>query len=402
MKILFLLTQDLDSPSGLGRYWPMARALAARGNQVRIATLHSNWTTLSMRKFEREGVTIDYVAPMHVKKSGNEKQYYKPVNLLGVALRATWALGRAALSSQVDIIHVGKPHPMNSIAGLLASRLKGSILCLDCDDYEAGSNRFEKPWQQVGVAFFEKRMPRLAQLVTTNTLFMKSKLLTWGCPSDRIFYLSNGFESERFTQPKLDEVERLRTRLGLVGKRTVLFLGSLSLISHPVDLLLKAFKQVSQEYHEVALLIVGGGEDYQKLIDFARTLGISHLTHFTGHIEPANVPAYYALADVSVDPVYDDETASGRSPLKLFESWVCGVPFVTAPVGDRQHLLGQPPAGILTQPAGDPNALAAGILQILKSSDFAQELRRRGMEQVQYYTWDRLAAALELEFRKLL
>ncbi|OGO12462.1 MAG: hypothetical protein A2Y53_06040 [Chloroflexi bacterium RBG_16_47_49] len=380
----------------------MARALAERGNQVRIATLHSNWTALSMRKFEREGVGVDYVAPMHVKKSGNQKQYYKPLNLPGVALRATWALSRAALSGQSDIIHVGKPHPMNSIAGLLASRLKGSILCLDCDDYEAGSNRFEKPWQHAGVAFFEKRMPRLARLVTTNTLFMKSKLLEWGCPSDRIFYLSNGIESERFTQPMPDEVERLRTRLGLVGKRTVMFVGSLSLISHPVDLLLKAFKQVSQGYHEVALLIVGGGEDYQRLIDFAHTLGISHLTHFTGRVEPADVPAYYALADVSVDPVYDDETASGRSPLKLFESWVCGVPFVTAAVGDRQHLLGQPPAGILIQVAGDPNAIATGILQILNSNDIAQELRRRGMELVQNYTWDRLAASLEQEYRKLL
>jgi hypothetical protein len=46
-KITFLLTQDLESPSGLGRYWPMARYLAALGHQVKIGALHSNFNSLS-------------------------------------------------------------------------------------------------------------------------------------------------------------------------------------------------------------------------------------------------------------------------------------------------------------------------------------------------------------------
>jgi glycosyltransferase involved in cell wall biosynthesis len=402
MRILFLLTQDLESPSGLGRYWPLARALAAHGHQVRIATLHSNWANLTSKKFTREGVTVDYVAPMHVMKSGNQKKYYDPLLLLFIALRATWALFKAALSARVDIVHLGKPHPMNSIAGVLASRLNRSILCLDCDDYEAESNRFGKQWQQNVVAYFEIKIPTIARLVTTNTQFMKSKLIEWDCPAERIFYLPNGIDRERFQEIKQDEVDKLRTRFGLSGKHIVLYLGSLSLISHPVDLLLKAFKIITQELSNVSLLVVGGGEDYLKLIDQAKTLGINQYSHFTGKIESTDVPIYYAIGDVSVDPVYDDDVARGRSPLKLFESWACGVPFVTSPVGDRQYLLGQPSAGMLVEPAGDPNALADGILHILKSNELAMELRRRGLGRVQQYTWDRLAVQLEHEYQRLL
>jgi glycosyltransferase involved in cell wall biosynthesis len=401
-KILFLLTQDLESPSGLGRYWPVARALATRGHQVRIATLHSNWTALTLRKFEREGVTVEYVAPMHVKKNVNKKLYYSPVHLLIVSLRATWALSWSALSAPVDIIHVGKPHPMNSIAGFLASRIKGSILCLDCDDYEAGSNRFEKRWQETGVAYFEKRIPRISRLVTTNTLFMKSKLLSWGCPTERIFYLSNGIERQRFLTPDPVEISRLRIQLGLDGKRVVLYVGSLSLPSHPVDLLLESFSQVFRKYPDSVLLLVGGGEDYQKLKDLSQELGISQVTHFTGRVSSVEVAYYYGLADVSVDPVYDNDAARGRSPLKLFESWACGVPFVTAPVGDREFLLGQPPAGILAQFAGDSGSLAASIIEVLESKNKAEELCRRGKEQIEQYTWDRLAAQLEQEYQKYL
>ncbi len=46
MRILFLLTQDLDSPSGAGRYQPMAKYLTKLGHQVTIAALHSNYFSL--------------------------------------------------------------------------------------------------------------------------------------------------------------------------------------------------------------------------------------------------------------------------------------------------------------------------------------------------------------------
>jgi len=141
LRILFLLTQDLESPLGIGRIWPLAKELAKAGHQVRIVALHSRWRTITERKFSKEGVAIEYVGQMHVRKVGNQKLYYSMFGLIRVALLATWALSRAALSESVDIIQVCKPQPMNSIAGLLARSIRGGVLCVDCDDYEAASNR---------------------------------------------------------------------------------------------------------------------------------------------------------------------------------------------------------------------------------------------------------------------
>ena len=402
MRLLFLLTQDLESPSGLGRYWPLARALARRGHEVRIATLHSRWDNLQEKHQVRDGVVIDYVAPMHVIKVDNRKQYYSPLKLVVVALKATVALTRAAFAKPVDFIHIGKPHPMNSIAGVLAARLKRIPLGVDCDDYEAGSNRFQGKWQHAIVEFFEKRVPRSAKLVTTNTTYMKSMLLGWGNTSDHIYYLSNGVEKERFLPPASGEINLLRTSLGLNHKRVVLYSGSLSLSSHPVGLLLRAFAELTPKYPHTVLLIVGGGEDYQGMIDLSRTLGVDQSTIFTGRVDPELVTCYYHLADVAVDPIYDDEAARGRSPLKLFESWACGVPFVSAEVGDRLMLIGSPPAGLLVKPAGDPHALADGIRQILDSKELAQHFSERGLERVVNYSWDYLADGLAREYQKYL
>lgn len=402
MRILFLLTQDLESPSGLGRFWPLARELAGNGHQVRIATLHSDWAGLVERRFEKEGVHIEYVAPMHVQKIGSQKRYYSFLKLSSVILRATWALCRAALAAPVDVIQVGKPHPMNGLAGLLARRVHGGLLCVDCDDYEAQINRFGAGWQRQVVAYWERRLPRLAQVVTTHTQFMHDNLLAWGCAPEKLHYLSNGVDRGRFTQPEPGEVAALRQQLGLQGKRVVAYLGSLSQPSHPVDLLVKAFQQVLGSIPEAVLLLVGGGEDVKPLQALALHLGIDRAVRFSGRVPAAQVPAYYALAEVTVDPVHDDDAARGRSPLKMFESWVMGVPFVTSPVGERLRLAGDPPACRMATPAGDPQALAQVILEVLSSAELADTLVQRGAQRVEEYTWDRLAGRLEAVYQAAL
>ncbi|MCL4561045.1 MAG: hypothetical protein M1281_10560 [Chloroflexi bacterium] len=149
-RILFLLTQDLESPSGSGRYLPLARELRRLGHLVWIAALHPDFDALPQRQLEIDGVQVRYVAPMHVQKRGSQKSYYSPGKLLAVSAQAAWQLSRAALQIPVDVVYVGKPHPMNSLAGLAAHFLAGRKVYLDCDDYEARSNRFAAGWQRWG------------------------------------------------------------------------------------------------------------------------------------------------------------------------------------------------------------------------------------------------------------
>jgi len=394
MRILFLLTQDLESPSGLGRYWPLARELVGRGHSVTVAALHSNFKTLPLKRFEREGVVVWYVAPMHVRKEGNIKDYYSSVGLLWIATQATLALIRAAIEVSADIVHVGKPHPMNGLAGLAAKYLRGRPLVVDCDDYEAATNQFSGKWQQAIVAWFEDHIPRLADSVTTHASFLRQRLLSLGIAAERIAYLPNGVDFERFGAVDEGELAALRASLGLQGKRVVAFVGTLTEKAHPLSLLLEGFRQVVQQIPTAVLLIVGGGNDYERLQEQAGELGISAATLFCGRVPPQQVKYYYRLAEVSVDPVYDDDVARARFPIKLFESWVCGVPFVTADVGDRRLLLENPRAGLLAQ-AGDASSMAQAIVQVLQDAALAEEIRRNGLERAKEFDWRRIAQNME-------
>jgi len=399
MKILFLLTQDLESPSGLGRYYPLARELTYLGHQVTIAALHPDYQSLENHRFEVEGVRVWYVAPMHVRKIGNVKSYYPASKLLLLTAQATWQLSRAALTIPADIVHIGKPHPMNSLAGLIAKYLRGRQVYLDCDDAETDSGHFSSHWQKLGVEFFEQKMPFWVDFITTHTCFNRDRIVASGVSPERVFYLSNGVDRARFMPPAPETLQELRNQLGLKGKKVVLFLGSLSRPSHPVDLLLDAFKQVSRVEPLARLLLVGGGDDYNYLVTQVQQMGLSDVVLLPGRVSPDQVVFYYNLADVSVDPVRDDDAARGRSPLKLFESWACGVPFVSADVGDRRMLLGSPPAGLLAQP-GDAESLAKAIHQILSDPGMAETFRQRGLERVKSYYWDQLARELDTIYHR--
>lgn len=400
MHILFLITQDLESPYGLGRCFPLARGLVDLGHQVSIAALHANFDSLKNSRFEQDGVQIWYVGHMHVRKTGNTKTYYPPRQLLCVAAQATWALTHAALAVPADIVHIGKPHPMNGLAGLIAMRLQGKYVLVDCDDYEGASSHFSGKWQRWGVSFFENVIPRLVDHVTTHNHFLLERLLASGVPRERITYLPNGVDELRFAASDPSEVDTLRRKLQLGHEPVVAFIGSLSSPSHPIQLLLDAFTLVHTAHRGSRLMIVGGGEDYASLKEECRTRELADSVIFTGRVPSEAVPTYYRLADVVVDPVYDNDAARGRLPLKLFESWASGVPFVTGDVGDRRLILGTAPAGVIVEP-GSAEALANGILEVLLNSSHAQTLGDRGRRRVKDYYWHRLALKMERTYLKV-
>lgn len=384
MRITFLLTQSLESPSGLGRYWPLAKELARLGHQVTILALHHNYPALTRRHYVKEGVAVYYVGQMHVRKTGNQKFYFNALQLLWISFWSTLQLMWAALRVPTDVYHLGKPHPMNGLAVLLPHFLKRKPVYLDCDDYEAASNRFRGEWQRRIVAFFEDNLPRLARGITVNTHFTARRLVSLGYPIERIVYVPNGVERERFFMQKNEEVFQ-----DLCGRKIVLYMGSMSLASHAVDLLLESFACVMKAEPLAVLLLVGGGEDYETLRNFASALGLAGAVRFVGRVSPEQVPVYYQLADISVDPVRDTFAERARSPLKLFESWESGVPFVTADVGDRRRILGLPQAGGLAVP-GDKSSLAEVILSLLVDKAKCQHLQQLGWQRIEAFYWDQL------------
>ena len=389
MKIAFLIPMSLESPSGI-RYAAMARALSQRGHQVTVVALHHNLQPATRRFEEQNGLQVEYVGQMLVRKVGNRKFYYSTPALARVAIASAWRLMQRVAQLNCDLVHLGKPQPVNGFAGLIGWRLlRNRALYLDCDDYEVESNRLVSPWLRRMVVLFEDGLPRFTRGLTTNTRFTEARYVKLGVPPDRIAYVPNGIDRDQFAMPSQARIDRLRQQWEIQDRQVVGYVGSLSLTSHAVDLLLEGFRQLTSQRGNLVLLVVGGGEDFDTVRKLASTKGLDRSVRFVGRIPPTETPAYYAMADVTVDPVKDDLVARARSPLKIVESLAVGTPVVTGDVGDRRQMLADEQAGVLVTP-GDPEALAAGLAQVLDNPDLAQRLSHGALAQREHFYWDRL------------
>jgi glycosyltransferase involved in cell wall biosynthesis len=394
MRVLFIMSQDLDSPNGTGRIFPLARNLYKRGHEVHIVALHANYSSLKQTRFESCGVKVWYVSQMHVLKRGNQKFYFSPLKLIYYAALATVKLTLAALSIPADIIHIAKPQPMNSLAGLIARGLKRNRLLLDYDDLESANNRFGGGWQRRVVKFFEKNVPRWADHVTTHTFFLRDRMISEGIRPNRICYLPHGMDLDRFRCPEPHLIEQMKNDYSLSRKRVIIFVGSISLVSHALDILVKAMPHILLSIPEAVLLLVGGGEDFERLENLAQELKLGDSVRFAGRMEPDRAALAYRLGRVSVAPVKDNEAGRAALSIKIFESWAADIPLVTVDVGDNRRVIGDPPAAVLVPP-GDPEMFAQAVVNVLSSEELAQTLVTRGQERAKEYSWDFLAERVE-------
>jgi glycosyltransferase involved in cell wall biosynthesis len=204
-------------------------------------------------------------------------------------------------------------------------------------------------------------------------------------------------DTARFSDIESDGIQQIKNKLNITDQKIVSYIGTLSLVNHPVELLINAFVHIKKELPNSLLLIVGGGQDYEALVEITSQLSISKYVKFCGRVSPDEVPYYYKISDVVVDPVIDNAASRGRVPLKMFESWISGVPFVTGDVGDRKLLLGDPPAGLIVKP-GDHTSLSEGILELIKNPQLTETIRTSGYKNADYYNWQRTTRILEATY----
>ncbi len=374
-----------NEPAGI-KYVPMARAFIKRGYAVNCITSHPNLKSLEERVIDIDGLKIYYAGQMQVKREGNQKYYFNPLKLTWVILHTTIAMIIRGLKTPTDVIYCFKPQPINGFAALMVKFLKGKPLLLDVDDYEAELNK-ANPFLKVIITFFENTMPKFSEKVTYNTDFNRDRYLALGYPKEKFIYLQFTANPQHFTNLNQEKIETLKNKYALSDKKVVLYFGTLSLRSgHAIDILIKAFQKAQKQMPDTILLIVGGGEDYDALVQMAGH-DLDKTIKFAGRVSPEEIPYYLALAYCSIDPVEESDTNKGRSPWKIFESLVSGVPVLTADVGDRKKYLDNEQAGLLVK-AGSIDSLAEGLITLSQNEDRQQKMSAHCKKITQQWTWE--------------
>lgn len=171
-----------------------------------------------------------------------------------------------------------------------------------------------------------------------------------------------------------------------------------------VDLVIRALPHLATAgYHDVELLIVGGGAEsgvlhadpeVQRLTSLAAELGVLPQLTLLGQVPRAEMPGIFRSADAVVcTPWYEP---FGIVPL---EAMACGVPVVAAAVGGLRDTVVDHRTGIHVPPQ-DPEAIASALGLLLDDPALRAHLGAAGQRRARSrYSWDRVAAETEKAYQ---
>ena len=165
-------------------------------------------------------------------------------------------------------------------------------------------------------------------------------------------------------------VADLRQRLGLEGRRVVLYTGTFEAYQG-VDLLLRSVPRVLEVAEDVRFVLVGG-EDRQvaPMRELAGRLGVLDAVVFTGQRPMFEMPVYSELADILVSP----RTTGMNTPLKIYSYLASGRPIVATRIGSHMQVL-TPEVAVLVEPTAE--GLAMGICRLLRDGELAATVGRQ-------------------------
>jgi glycosyltransferase involved in cell wall biosynthesis len=148
-----------------------------------------------------------------------------------------------------------------------------------------------------------------------------------------------------------------------------------------VDVVVKAFAAVREEFPEATLDLVGGGPlegDIRKLVLDLSLSGVN----FCGVASRNQIGKYYDRADIFINASRLD-----NMPVTVLEAYASGTPVVSTSPEGINYLVQHERTGLLS-PVGDADALATNIIRVLRDPQLASRLISGGLEQLEQYRWD--------------
>jgi len=333
---------------------PLIDRLGAEGYDVHVACSpgkHLGW-------IRSQGVTVHAIS---IKRTLASTRHV-------VSLLSLWRLMRR---ERFDIVHVHTP--VAAVLGRIAARWAGVPRVI----YTAHGFYFHEnmvPWMRRLVVAVERWLGRWC----TDHLFTQSRedwetaIAERIAPQEKVTWIGNGVDLERFTPREPDE--DVRTRVGLTPEHRVIGFVGRMVREKGIYELLDAMEQVARRMPEARLLLVGARLNSDRDRRTSRTLeeevvrrGLEETVLEAG-FQPDVVP-FFSLMDLYVLPSYRE-----GMPRTVIEAMASGKPVIVTDIrGCREEVL-DGVTGYLV-PVRDGGALASAIEMLLSEPE---RMRRMG------------------------
>jgi glycosyltransferase involved in cell wall biosynthesis len=218
------------------------------------------------------------------------------------------------------------------------------------------------------------------------------------CPVEKMTYLGNGVDLDRFRPRKSGGVSRnKREELGIPPDSVVIgMVGRLTYEKGYRELFLAA-KEVFSIHQGVFFLVVGPSDEVEEreFRTLVVDLGILERVRFLGL--RLDMPEIYGIMDIFVLPSHRE-----GFPRSLIEASAMGLPVIATDIRGCREVVDHGKSGLLI-PVRDQRALARAILDLLRRPDRAENMGKAGRRRAESEFDEKLIVKRQLEaYGKLL
>lgn len=232
-------------------------------------------------------------------------------------------------------------------------------------------------------SFFHKAIFRRADAVQAISRFLADWAKRMGFRGTPVV-LPNGVDLREFDVPRsLDERICLRSEYGFAKEDVVLVTASRLVTKNGVDTLIHALSHLPGTYK---VLILGGGEDEEKLKKIVSELGLAKRVVFAGTFPHCELASFYQASDIFVRPSRSEGLGNA-----FLEAMASGLPIIGTRVGGIPDFLLDGETGVFCE-VENPESLAKGVLKIQSDPELREKLIEQGRSLVrQKYDWNPIA-----------
>lgn len=304
-----------------------------------------------------------------------------------VALRPTPTLARRlhqlVRATGAEVVVFGHALPLGLLGPGLAARGTPYVVCTHGREHWMA--------QVPGLAASLRRATSRAERVFAISRFTGRVIRTAVPSSVPLSLFPPGVDAERF-----DDVPDLNVRdRHPLGDRPLILSVSRLVPRKGNDTLIRAMGFIRRRHPAASLIVVGRGPDRRRLERMAARRSPGAVV-FTGEVGDADLPAYYAAADVFAGPC--------RSRYVGLETEGFGIVFLEAAASAKAAVSGRSggtPEAVVDGVTGRvvdgrlPMAVGDAVAGLLDSPGLAAAMGRKGRERVERdFAWPRLAARL--------
>jgi glycosyltransferase involved in cell wall biosynthesis len=232
----------------------------------------------------------------------------------------------------------------------------------------------------------------------TDKVFAYTKKIVPLDLHEKVDIVNAGVDTSTFKPRSENDI---RKRYNLVGKKVIVYIGSLSKWHGVKDLIYIATK-LEEDFR---FLMVGN--NLEELMKDAEENGVLFKFIFAGFVKHEDIPQYIFAADVAIAPFNPKEfKMMGEygfyfSPVKIFEYMACGKPIVTSDIEIVRDIIIENECGLLAEP-GDINSFVSQINKLFINKRLMDKLGENGRKAViKKYSWDNVAVTISTQLQSM-